>query len=60
MKDDSVKNEGPKPKKNNNASSLKSQIPKGPFDGQDKETGYDKPIISYSYLAFDAPKEYDT
>jgi hypothetical protein len=30
MKDDSVKNEGPKPKKKNNASSLKSQIPKFP------------------------------
>jgi hypothetical protein len=29
------------------------------FDGQDRKTGYDKSIISYEYLSFDAPIWYD-
>jgi len=33
-------------------------VSKGPFDGQDKEAGYD--IISYSYLLFDKPIGHDT
>jgi hypothetical protein len=32
---------------------------KGPFDGQDKKTWYEKYIISYSYLSFDVPIGYD-
>jgi hypothetical protein len=33
--------------------------PLGPFDGHDKKTGYDKCIISYSYLPFGTPIRYD-